>query len=144
MILRVLRILLALVFIAFGGVKMFDTQAFVENVANFQIAPFDTAPFDMWLAYFLPPLEVIVGICLLTGFWLRGALLLSAGMTLAFIAAIGSVWVRGLNIDCGCSGGTVSMGGYPTHLTILAVMLGVITYLILDELFPSAEKSSLG
>lgn len=141
MVVHVLRILLALVFIAFGGMKMLDAQAFVENVANFQISPFDSAPYDMWLAYFLPPLEVIVGICLLSKFWLRGALLLSAGMTLTFIVAIATVWAKGLNIDCGCTGGSVSMGGYPVHLTILSAMLGVVTYLILDELFPSGGMS---
>lgn len=139
MILTVLRVLLALVFLVFGGVKVFDAQNFVENVANFQIAPFDSAPYDMWLAYFLPPLEVFVGICLLTKFWIRGALVISIGMTLAFMVGIGSVWMRGLNIDCGCTGGTVSLGGYPTHMVILSAMLGVALYLVIDILFPSPE-----
>ncbi len=40
MIVRILRVLLALIFLIFGGMKMFDAHAFVENVANFQIAPF--------------------------------------------------------------------------------------------------------
>ncbi len=139
MIVRILRVLLALVFLIFGGMKMFDAHAFVENVANFQISPFDSAPYDMWLAYFLPPLEVLVGVCLLTKFWLRGALVLSLGMVLAFLVGIGSVWSRGLNIDCGCSGGNVSLGGYQTHMTVLAVMLGVAVYLTIDTLFPTKE-----
>jgi uncharacterized membrane protein YphA (DoxX/SURF4 family) len=140
MVLTILRVLLGLVFLIFGGVKVFDAQNFVENVANFQIPPFNTAPYDMWLAYFLPPLEVFVGICLLTKFWLRGALVISTGMTLAFMMGIGSVWARGLNIDCGCTGGTVSLGGYPTHLVILSVMLGIGLFLIVDLLFPNEKR----
>jgi len=139
MIVRILRVLLALVFLIFGGMKMLDAHAFVENVANFQISPFDEAPYDMWLAYFLPPLEVLVGVCLLTTFWLRGALVISLGMTLAFLVGIASVWARGLNIDCGCTGGTVSLGGYPTHITVLAIMLAAIVYLVIDTLFPSQK-----
>ena len=139
MIVRILRVLLALVFLIFGGMKMFDAHAFVENVANFQISPFDSAPYDMWLAYFLPPLEVLVGVCLLTTFWLRGALVVSLGMILAFLVGIGSVWSRGLNIDCGCTGGNVSLGGYQTHMTILAIMLAASVYLVIDTLFASDE-----
>ncbi|MGJ8673824.1 MauE/DoxX family redox-associated membrane protein [Rubritalea sp.] len=142
MVLTLLRVLLALVFLLFGGAKLFDVQNFVQNVANFQIAPFDAVPYDMWLAYFLPPLEVIVGICLLAKFWLRGALLISLGMTLAFMVGIGSVWARGLNIDCGCTGGSVSLGGYGTHMFILATMLGVGVYLVIDTIFPSEKTIS--
>ncbi|MEO1855776.1 MAG: MauE/DoxX family redox-associated membrane protein [Rubritalea sp.] len=137
MIIRILRVLLALVFLVSGGMKVFDAQSFVENVANFQISPFDSAPYDMWLAYFLPPLEVLVGICLLTTFWMRGALVLSLGMILAFLVGICSVWSRGLNIDCGCTGGSVSLGGYSTHMTVLSVMLCVAVYLTIDVLFPT-------
>lgn len=139
MVVRILRVLLALIFLIFGGMKMLDAHAFVENVANFQISPFDSAPYDMWLAYFLPPLEVLVGICLFTTFWLRGALVISLGMTLAFLVGIASVWARGLNIDCGCTGGTVSLGGYPTHMTVLAIMLAAIIYLVIDTIFPSQK-----
>lgn len=137
MLLTILRILLGLVFLCFGGLKLWDAQGFVENVANFQIAPFDGAPYDMWLAYFLSPLEVLVGLCLLTRFCLKGAVVMSIGMTLAFMVGIGSVWARGLNIDCGCTGGSVALGGYPTHMVILSLMLGIGVYIAIDLLFPN-------
>lgn len=133
----ILRIILALVFIAFGGMKLLDLHGFVGNVENFQIAPFDQAPYAAGLAYLLVPLEILVGLALLTGFWIRGALLLCCGMVLSFMMAIGSVWARGLDIECGCAGGAASLGGYPTHMTILAVMLAGSVYLVIDTLFPS-------
>ena len=138
-IVLVLRVLLALTFLVFGAVKMIDPHSFVQNVSNFQISPFDRAPYDMWLAYFLPPLEVVVAISLLSKRWLVGALLISAGMVLAFMVAIGSVWARGLNIGCGCSAGTVSLGGYSTHMLFLSGMLGASVYLIIDHLFSSGK-----
>lgn len=139
MVVTVLRVLLALVFLIFGGVKLLDVQDFVQNVANFQIAPFDGAPYDMWLAYFVVPLELAVGLGLLAKVCYRGALALSVGMTLVFMVGIGSVWSRGLNIDCGCTGGAVSLGGYGTHMLILATMLGVGVYLVIDTLFPGEK-----
>ena len=119
---------------------MLDLHGFVGNVENFQIAPFDSPEYSVWLAYLLVPLEVLVGLSLLTGLWLRAGALLSLGMSLSFMVAIGSVWARGLNIDCGCTGGEVSLGGYPTHMTILAVMLGASVYLIIEQLFPTTEE----
>lgn len=142
MIVLALRLVLALVFIAFGGMKLLDLHGFVGNVENFQIPPFSAPEYAVWLAYFLVPLELLVGASLLTGMWLRAGALLSLGMSLSFMVAIGSVWARGLNIDCGCAGGEVSLGGYPTHMTILAAMLGVSVYLIIEQLFP-AEREEL-
>lgn len=141
MVLRLLRYLLGGVFFLFGVWKLEDPKAFVENVSNFQIAPFDAAPWDMYLAYLLPPLEVICGLCLITGYAVRGALVLSVLMTLSFMGAIAWVWQLGLNIDCGCTGGEVSLGGYPAHMAALTVMLAIGVYLIIDTLFPSCEKS---
>ncbi len=137
MLVRILCVLLGLIFFVFGAMKMFDVHAFVENVSNFQIAPFDAPPWDRWLAYFLPPLEVIVGLCLICGRWLTGGLVLSTGMTLLFMIAIAIVWAKGLNIECGCTDESISLGGYPTHMAILSGMLAVSVYLIIDVLFPS-------
>lgn len=131
-----LRVVLALIFGVFGALKLFDLHGFVGNVENFQIAPFDQAPYAAWLAYVLVSLEVLVAVSLLTGVWLRGALILSSGMVLSFMLGIGSVWLRGLNIECGCSGGAISLGGYPTHMSILAVMLAASVFLVIDTLFP--------
>ncbi|MFC5051738.1 MauE/DoxX family redox-associated membrane protein [Rubritalea spongiae] len=140
MVLALLRVLLALVFLIFGGAKLLEIQDFVENVSNFQIAPFDRAPYDMYLAYFLVPLEVMTGVCLLMKWWFRGALVMAVTMTLAFMVAIGAVWARGLNIDCGCAGGSVEFSGYPIHMLLLMVMLGIGVYLVVDLLFPGPEE----
>lgn len=121
--------------------KLADLHGFVANVGYFEIAPFDRHPWDMALAYFLPGFEVIVGLCLITMVAYRGALVCSLGMLVAFSAAIVSVWVRGLNIECGCAGKEISLGGYPGHLAILLMMLAVVVYLVIDEIFPTEIDS---
>ncbi|MFC4993854.1 MauE/DoxX family redox-associated membrane protein [Rubritalea tangerina] len=141
MVLAVLRVALGGIFLVFGLMKILDAHAFVENVANFQIPPFNEPPYDMWLAYFLPPLEVLVGLGLILKRWMEGALLLTAGMLLSFMGAIGSVWARGLDVDCGCSGGTVDLGGYASHMVILFVMLSATVYLMIEQM--SGEKAEL-
>lgn len=135
----VLRILIGGVFLAFGGLKLMDPTAFVEDVANFQISPFDEEPWDMWLAYGLIGAEILAGFFLLVPKGLhRGALIMVGGMVVAFLVAIGTAWSRGLNIECGCSGKEYDvMGGYGSHMAILVLLLAGVVWLMIEELFPS-------
>jgi uncharacterized membrane protein YphA (DoxX/SURF4 family) len=50
-------------------------------------------------------LEIAVGLALLAGVFVRTAAVVSAVMLAGYIAAVASVWARGLSIDCGCFGG---------------------------------------
>lgn len=61
----------------------------------------------------LPILEMLVGALLLIGLFVRPAAAISGLVMMVFIAGIASVWVRGLNIDCGCfgSGGITTAAG---------------------------------
>lgn len=137
----ILRLVLGIIFVSFAALKLLDPAAFVRDVANFQIPPFSDAPWDMWLAYTLPGLEIIAGLCLIFKFLYRGALLTIGGMTLTFIIAIGYVWSIGLNVECGCAGQYNVLGGYASHITALGLMLGAVVYLMIDEIF-SAEKTA--
>jgi uncharacterized membrane protein YphA (DoxX/SURF4 family) len=56
---------------------------------------------------------VVVGGMLVLGVLVRGAAVVSGLLFIAFIVAIISVWVRGIEIDCGCFGG----GGYDPDAT---------------------------
>lgn len=140
LVVLILRCVVAAVWIVFGGMKLADLHGFVENVGYFEIAPFHQAPWDMALAYFLPCFEVLVGLCLIMHVCYRGALLCSLGMLLVFSVAIASVWARGLNIECGCAGKEISLGGYPGHLTVLLLLIGVVVYLVIDEIFPADKE----
>lgn len=98
------RVMLGAWFLYSGGVKIFGTglDRFTRDVANYRLL---TEPWDGVVAYTLPWLEVVAGVCLMLGIWRRGAILLVAGMVGMFSVAIGWAWSKGLDISCGCRGG---------------------------------------
>ncbi len=53
----------------------------------------------------LPAFEVIVGLLLLLGIFVRFSALATIALMLVFIVMIAQVWYRGFSIDCGCFGG---------------------------------------
>jgi putative oxidoreductase len=100
-VILLIRWLLAIVFLYAGVIKVFDPAAFAGDVANYRMLPF-------WgvnlLAVVLPVLEVLCGLLLIFGKWLRGVSLILIVLNAVFIVAIGSAVVRGLDISCGCFG----------------------------------------
>jgi hypothetical protein len=72
----------------------------------------------------LPWLELILGLCLLAGAWLPGAVLMVNGLLIIFLAAFGFNLARGLDVYCGC----FSTGG-------AAKGMSVGWYLLRDILF---------
>jgi len=93
------RLTLALVFVYAGAVKMQDVVAFAGHVAAYQILPY---AMNYLVAATLPYVEFLAGVMLLLNVRVRPALLVIGAMTLVFMAALVSVLLRGLAIDCGC------------------------------------------
>jgi uncharacterized membrane protein YphA (DoxX/SURF4 family) len=100
----ILRVMLGCWFAYSGGLKIFGTglDRFLADVANYRMVG---PPLDAWVAYGVPWLELIAGVCLMLGILRRGALIAVFGLVLVFSVAVGSAWVRGLDISCGCLGG---------------------------------------
>jgi uncharacterized membrane protein YphA (DoxX/SURF4 family) len=55
-------------------------------------------------AYALPPFEVLLGLYLLVGLFIRASAWTTNGMMILFIVALTQGALRGLEIDCGCFG----------------------------------------
>jgi len=97
------RLVLAGVLIAAGGAKFFEGGFAAQRAINaYKVFPPSWAPF---LGYALPGLEIVLGLLLLVGMFVRISSLVTAVLMTGFIAGIISVWVRGYSIDCGCFGG---------------------------------------
>ncbi|MDR3044009.1 MAG: DoxX family membrane protein [Desulfovibrio sp.] len=95
---RVVRVALALVFVAAGGAKLADVRGFAEIIHHYGILP-------VWavgpMALLLPLAEVLAGVGLL--FAVRGSLAAIAAMCLLFLGVLGYALATGLSIgDCGC------------------------------------------
>ena len=93
------RLLLAAVFIWAALYKIWEPAVFALNIATYQILP-------LWLinlqAIGLPWVELLVGLCLLLGWWTRESALVTVGMNIMFIVALVIVLYRGDEIVCGC------------------------------------------
>jgi len=97
------RLILGGALLLAGLLKVGDFPREVQSVINYQF------PISDWLvnaiAYAQPIVEILLGLLILAGVATRWTGLLGGLAMAIFIAAIISVWVRGLSIDCGCFGG---------------------------------------
>jgi uncharacterized membrane protein YphA (DoxX/SURF4 family) len=111
------RLLLGVVFVVAGLVKLPDPAAAERAVRAYRLLPESLVAV---VAFGLPVLEIAVGLALLAGVFVRTAAVATAVMLAVYIAAIASVWARGLSIDCGCfgNGGQVAAGRtqYPAEI----------------------------
>jgi hypothetical protein len=96
---RAARMILAGIFIYASIDKIAHPAAFANDIYNYQILP--DALINL-TALVLPWLELFLGLCLLAGFYLPGAVLTVNGLLIAFLAALIFNLARGIDISCGC------------------------------------------
>jgi uncharacterized membrane protein YphA (DoxX/SURF4 family) len=144
------RLLVGGVWIAAGALKLEDIDDSVRSVRNFQILPEAIVP---TVGRGLPVFEIVLGALLIVGLAVRLSAALSALLQAAFIVGIASAWARGLEIECGCFGGSGSLvqnasAKYPWEiardagLLVLSALLAVWprSKLALDDLLlPGTE-----
>jgi hypothetical protein len=93
------RLALALLFLAAAPLKILFPADFAEAIATYLILPDALVNFT---ALTLPWLEAVVAILLLCRVWSGPTLFLANAMLVAFLGALVSAHLRGINIDCGC------------------------------------------
>ncbi len=99
---HIFRILLGLIFIIASLEKIERPWDFGRAVYVYEMLVGPLAYFISPLAIIMPPLELITGVLLVINRWVRPAALIILAMNIVFVVAIGSVIVRGMDIDCGC------------------------------------------
>lgn len=113
----VARLGVGVVFVVAGILKLPDPAAAVRAVRAYRLLP---EALVSPVAFGLPMIEIVVGLALVVGIFVRTAALASAVLLIVYIAAIASAWARGLQIDCGCfsKGGAVAAGqtAYPAEI----------------------------
>ncbi len=139
----VLRWAVGGLFIWAGALKAADAPGFASDVGNYHFVPafawdvgglhFVSTDLIVVVAVVLPWLEIVAGAALLVRRKTLGALALLAGLTLLFLAALGSAWWRGLDITCGCFGKETIVANFPWLIGRDVALLAAIVALFWQE-----------
>jgi hypothetical protein len=119
--------------------KILHPEAFALAIYNYQMLP--DAGVNI-AALVLPWLELVIGLCLVSGRWMPGAAVLSTLLLAVFLGALAFNQWRGLDVYCGCF--TTGTKGGPADLwTVLRdfVFLALSVYLTRIVVFPRSART---
>jgi hypothetical protein len=107
--------------------KIRHSYDFLGSVYGYQLVG---PRMGVFVAAALPWLEFVVGVCLLTGVFVGGALLLCAGLTAMFTVVLATALYRGLAISCGCFGNSsTAVISYVTLArAVVLLLLSILAY----------------
>ena len=100
-ILLLSRLILGSVFIIASIDKISVAEAFAVQVQGYRLIPL---PLVNVLALIVPWLELVCGLFIVSGVFMRGSSTLVSALLVIFMVALSSALLRGLEIDCGCFG----------------------------------------
>ena len=125
------RMMLGAWFLLIGLEKIFRVgmEPFSRQVAEFRIL---MDPWNLLVAYVVVWLEVIAGLCLITGWLRRGSVRAMIAITRVFIFVNGQAMVLGFEPDCGCFGKLFELG-QPAKMGLLVFQLGSLVFVMLSE-----------
>lgn len=106
---RIIALLFGGVFVYAGALKLRDPGLFLIDIRSFDMLP---DPYAAWLALWLPWLEILCGLAVITGVFRKAGLLVLNLALIGFFIAIGLAKSRGLDIQCGCFGESDSNSNY--------------------------------
>ncbi len=125
---RVLDFIIGGIFIYAGILKVLDPVGFANDIDNYKTLPW---VFGVRLAFYLPWLEILCGIGLITRKLYFGGLFLLTGLTGIFIVASIVAKSRGIDITCGCFGHVSKNWSFAQHLSLDLLLLAALLALLL-------------
>ncbi|HZE57436.1 MAG TPA: MauE/DoxX family redox-associated membrane protein [Chthoniobacterales bacterium] len=118
---RVVAILIGGLFIYAGAVKIIDPVEFARDIDNYKMLPWQPS---VWLALYLPWLEIFCGLALITRVFFRGGVFIVTALMSLFIIASIAAKTRGLDVSCGCFGHASKYLNFSWHLALDFLLLG--------------------
>ena len=129
---RIIGVLVGAIFV-FAGVtklagvqplRLLDPMEFARDIDNYKILPW---AISVWLALYLPWLEILCGLALIFRRLYAGALSLVLVLLVVFIGASIAAKARGIDIKCGCFGHVSDQLSFAWHLVLdFAILAGVV------------------
>ena len=122
----IISILVGALFIYAGAVKISDPAEFARDIDNYKMLPWQVS---VWLALYLPWLEVFCGLALITRLLYRGGVFIVTGLMIVFVIASVVAKARGLDVSCGCFGHASRYLNFWWHLVLDFLVLGGLLFL---------------
>src|SRR5438270_8870987 len=118
---RIVAILIGGLFIYAGVIKVIGPVEFARDIDNYKMLPW---PVGVWLALYLPWLEIFCGLALITRILFRGSVFIVTALMSLFIVASIVAKTRGLDVSCGCFGHASKYLNFSWHLALDFLLLG--------------------
>jgi uncharacterized membrane protein YphA (DoxX/SURF4 family) len=118
---RIVAILIGGLFVYAGVVKIIDPVEFARDIDNYKMLPWQPS---VWLALYLPWLEIFCGLALITRVFLRGGVFIVTALMSLFIIISIAAKARGLDVSCGCFGHASKYLSFSWHLALDFLLLG--------------------
>ena len=134
----VVRLALGCLFLWSSLPKIRQPYDFLSSVYNYELVG---PKFGVLVAMVLPWLELLVGICLVGGIFISGALLASIGMAAMFTFVLAWSLYQGLEISCGCfSTSDAGIISYSTLIRACVILLfSIAAYISIFTIRPCVE-----
>ncbi len=101
------RLVVGGIFVMYAADKIAAPSDFAMSIERYELLPLALVNL---MAIVLPWIELVVGLFLLAGVRLRASATVAAALLVVFIGAIASAMARGLEINCGCSAHSETVG----------------------------------
>src|SRR3989442_15877053 len=124
---RIVDILVGGLFIYAGVLKVFDPIGFATDIDNYKTLPWFIG---VRLAFYLPWLEILCGLALITRQLYTGGLLILTALISIFILASIAAKARGIDITCGCFGHVSKNLSFSWHLALDFALLAAVIFLL--------------
>ncbi len=109
-----IRVILGVIFIYAAYTKLRDPwELFALSISQYQLLPLTMVEF---VARSLPWFELLLGVLLLTGRWLRFSATAVSVLLLTFFVLMIRADLKGMAINCGCFGGSDDVISWKTLL----------------------------
>jgi uncharacterized membrane protein YphA (DoxX/SURF4 family) len=132
------RLILGGIFIYAAIDKIAHPDQFAEIVYNYKLLP--GAAVNI-MAIMMPWVEMMAGVFLVLGIWVKDSAAILGALLLVFIAAISINLARGLDFDCGCFS-TAGHAGRKNASILLIVRDLVLLLPVIHVMWFAPEKRS--
>ncbi len=105
--------------------KLVDPQRFLFHLRALDLLE---DPWNAWVAMSLPWLEAVTGIALILPWTTLGGSAMAAGLLGTFVVSLTTAQQRGLEIDCGCFGGTAATDNLNVAIAWRVLWLGLAVF----------------